>query len=210
WFRGHGRRLATAAADGYAQVWDADTGIPIGQALLHQRPNGLGQGDQIESVDLNQDGTRLITVTVGNEAWLWDVGSSSRIGERKAGVPSARFRPDDEQILLGGNEAAELWDANLKERIARFERDQYESKGFVRKEMFSRDGSLVLTLTDETSGGTAIEIWNTDTRKRVSRINEPSRVQWAEFSPDGTRFVTARSDDTARVWETNTGLRIGP
>jgi WD40 repeat protein len=209
-FSGDSRRLATAAADGYAQVWDTDTGNPIGDALLHQRPNGLGQGDQIESVDLNQDGTRLITVTVGNEAWLWNVGSSKQIGERKAGVPSARFRPDGEQILLGGDETAELWDADLKERIARFELDQHERKGFVYKAMFSRDGSLVLTLTQETSGGTTVEIWNTDTPKRVSWVNEPSRVQWAEFSPDGTHFVTAGSDDAARVWETNTGLRIGP
>ncbi len=35
-------------------------------------------------------------------------------------------------------------------------------------------------------------------------------VQDAEFSPDGTRFVTASADGTARIWDVATGKETGP
>jgi hypothetical protein len=34
-------------------------------------------------------------------------------------------------------------------------------------------------------------------------------VAWAEFSPDGTRLVTASYDGTARLWDARTGAAIG-
>ena len=35
-------------------------------------------------------------------------------------------------------------------------------------------------------------------------------VEWAEFSPDSQRVVSASSDNTARIWEVRTGKPIGP
>jgi WD40 repeat protein/serine/threonine protein kinase len=43
----------------------------------------------------------------------------------------------------------------------------------------------------------------------VTALPHSNRVNWAEYSPDGRRIVTASEDGTAQVWETDTGKAVG-
>lgn len=208
-FSGDSRRFATASSDGYARVWDTETGDAVGDALLHQRTDGLGSGDQIASIDLDRTGSHLVVITLQNEAWLWEIASSKQIGERKPGVNTAKFSPDGQRLLLSGNSGAELWDSQLKQRIAGFERETWQPKLVLHQAIFSPDGNKVLTLGYD-NGTSEIELWDAATYQRRTVIRDPSRVHWVVFNGDGSRLATAGDDDQARVWEAATGLRVGP
>ena len=44
----------------------------------------------------------------------------------------------------------------------------------------------------------------------VTFAGHGSPVRAAAFNPDGTRVVTASSDQTARVWDASTGVPVAP
>ena len=56
--------------------------------------------------------------------------------------------------------------------------------------------------------GTA-RVWNAQTGQPLAEpMKHGDYVASAEFSPDGTRIVTASADGTARVWDAQTGLPL--
>ena len=44
----------------------------------------------------------------------------------------------------------------------------------------------------------------------TARLSHLDHVKWAEFSPDGTRIVTASTDNTACIWDAHTGQAVAP
>jgi WD40 repeat protein len=54
-FSSGGSRVVTASADGTARVWDAATGAPIGDPILHLGP--------VHSAALSPDGARVLTAS---------------------------------------------------------------------------------------------------------------------------------------------------
>jgi WD40 repeat protein len=87
--------------------------------------------------------------------------------------------------------------------IASREREILPSAGPVRTASFSRDGSLVLTSSDD---GTA-RIWQPDGRLiHVLRHRRP--VVAAAFSPDGRSVLTGSGDGTARIWRVSSGSPV--
>ena len=61
-----------------------------------------------------------------------------------------------------------------------------------------------------TSGGNTAQMWESATGKPIGEpLRHEDAVSSANFSPDGTRVVTASNDKTARVWDAATGKPIG-
>lgn len=90
-FSPDGTQVATAAET--VQLWDAQTGQK--RMVL----KGL-QGEQI-AVAFSPDGSRLLTVSLGGNAYLWDVASGKQLfalGSEK-NVYRAVFTPDGQQII---------------------------------------------------------------------------------------------------------------
>jgi WD40 repeat protein len=66
---------------------------------------------------------------------------------------------------------------------------------------FSPDGKKIVT-TDVATG----RVWDAATGAALATLSgHEDSVYPAAFSPDGTRIVTASSDNTARVWDAATG-----
>lgn len=69
----------------------------------------------------------------------------------------------------------------------------------------SKDGGLLAVVSN--SGG--ISLYDTDTwEERVSFDAGEARVRGLEFSPDGSKLMTAATDDFVRVWDTTDGSEL--
>jgi WD40 repeat protein len=67
----------------------------------------------------------------------------------------------------------------------------------------SPDGHLVAT---PSSGG--IAIWNARTGRVVTNLPSQTTTEPAEFNHDGTRVLTTSYDETARMWDTQSGKQL--
>ena len=67
----------------------------------------------------------------------------------------------------------------------------------------SRDG--VMCATTYARGG-AVEIWNTESRRRVAELSGHGNSAWyAAFNADGTKVLTTAKDNVLRVWSLPSG-----
>ena len=66
---------------------------------------------------------------------------------------------------------------------------------------FSPDGRHILTVSREAT----VNILDSETGLRIATVRHRDRIFGARFNQDGSRFVTASADGTARVWGTVDG-----
>src|SRR5262245_55740748 len=84
-------------------LWDAKTGVPIGQPMLH--------GSKVQAVAFSPDGHTILTGSRDNTARLWDARTGAPVGkpmEHGGEVYAVAFSPDGNSILTSGVQAARL------------------------------------------------------------------------------------------------------
>jgi len=116
-----------------------------------------------------------------------------------AGVESAVFSPDGQQVLTASDDhTARLWSIKdghlLAALLGHTDKILYAE--------FSPDGQRIVTASmDHTA-----RVWNADGGgPLVTLRGHTDRLDTAHFSPDGLRVVTASEDHTARVWNSADG-----
>ncbi len=65
-------RLATAAADRTARIWDSETGKPLSPPLRHEQA--------VKCVEFSATGDRLVTAEAGGQVRLWESHTGHAIG----------------------------------------------------------------------------------------------------------------------------------
>jgi serine/threonine protein kinase len=73
--RAIGKTVLTCSHDRTARLWDADTGQPVGQPLVHEHP--------VQSIAFSPDGGHVLTGTLGAKqvaARLWDARTCKPVG----------------------------------------------------------------------------------------------------------------------------------
>ncbi|MFI2425563.1 WD40 repeat domain-containing protein [Streptomyces sp. NPDC018955] len=92
-----GRHLATAGYDGRVLLWNPVAGRPC--RVLP------GDGTAVWSVTMSRDGSRLIAVTMGGSAFLWDTGTGTEVCRLRVDdrLPSCSFHLHDDRVVLGGS-----------------------------------------------------------------------------------------------------------
>jgi WD40 repeat protein len=80
-----------------------------------------------------------------------------------------------------------------------------EHEGRVMAVVFSPDGRLVATASDDKTAG----IWEVSSGKRLTSLEHEGKVKAVAFSPDGRLVATiGLFDKTAEIWEVSTGKRL--
>jgi WD40 repeat protein len=192
------RGAGAAPPIGVVQTWDVDSGDPVDTLRV---PSGALP----YSVDVSDDGSRLVATTSDGETRIWDVESGEIVaelegGNRPLGLPGgakvfgAAFDPKDELVATSDAATAVLWDPTADEVVQRFEGHEGDVSGIG----FSPDGRLLVTGSfDQTA-----RIWDVETgaQLRVLRGHQ-NEVTDAAFDTTGAFVVTAAVDGTARVWD---------
>jgi WD40 repeat protein len=173
---------------GGAQLWDTDSGKPIGNEMKH--------GGAVNDAEFSADGKRVATASDDRTAQVWDAFTGEPIGSplQHAGiVVSAQFSPDPggtyvmTEVKNGLSQGLmQVWDVQTGRRkgapihIANTRAAPY----------FSPDGKMVVT-----SNSVSAQLWDTRTGKPIGEpIGLGEDVYAASFSTDGREIeVTSRT-----------------
>jgi eukaryotic-like serine/threonine-protein kinase len=188
-----GSRLATAAEDRTARIWDAVTGSQLVQ-VTHT--------EAVLGVTFSPDGRLVATASQDKTARIWDAVTGSQllqVAHEKA-VLGVRFSPDGRVLATGVLDGtARILDARTGKQLL-----QVAHTGYVLAVAFSPDGKLLAT------GGFSctVRIWDTATGSQLLQVVHHGAVEEIVFSPDGRLLATASRDGTARVWDAATGSEL--
>ena len=193
-----GRLVLTTSVDRKAQTWDAATGEPMAPPF----------GERVRSAEFSPDGSRIVTANLDGTARVWDAhGRQQAVLEgHEAAVFSARWSPVDGARIVTASldDTARVWDARGVPGPVL----SAGTGGGVFSAAWSPDESLIVTA----SGDGTIQVWDASTGQRLGgTIPLDSQViqQPAEFSPDGSRVVTATGGMTF-LFDWRTGQGLGP
>jgi WD40 repeat protein len=187
--------------EGIAQVWDVNTGKPVGTEIATD--------GWMNHASFSKDGRRIVTAGGSeegdNEVQVWTLATPAEQALRRQ-VQIGR--------LLGSAPLGPLavipW---LHPRWQSYEDiGPLELASHVHEAWFSPDSSRLVTASGqlEDNKGEA-RIWDAFSGKPLGQPLRHGRVvTCARFSPDGRRVLTASHDQTARIWDVNTGDPVTP
>jgi WD40 repeat protein len=189
-----GNRIASATADGTAQLWDSDTGILI---------KNLGNlGGVVNSVAFSANGNRLATGGIDGTIRLWRADNGAAVATLPVGQPvyAVAFSPKgDRMAAASGDGQLTIWDApaGTPRRLANTDHAVIFGIAFDAggNRLASGGANGILRLWDASSGN---QIWQHNV---VDALSPSEKQQWASghpgvitsvaFSPDGRLLASA-------------------
>ncbi|MES2924508.1 MAG: protein kinase [Verrucomicrobiota bacterium] len=198
-FSPDGQRVVTVSKHETVRIWDAATGQPVGEPMLHG-------AYRVTSAHFSPDGRRVVTASYDKSARIWDVDTQHSVGKpmfHGNWVTSAHFSPDGQSIVTASDDyTARIWDVDTGQPVG----EPMRHEDHVVSASFSRDGRRVATASKDRTA----RIWDVDTLQPVGNpMRHENVVINANFSPDGNYVVTASDDHTARIWDAATGQPVG-
>ncbi len=185
------QRLAiTSQYGGHAQLWNIETGAPLGQPFSrsHYAGGASEEDDFLYQAAFSADGLRLATASYYKEARIWEIQTGRllhRLPHTQA-VRSIRYSPDGSKVLTACDDLTiRLWNAQTGEEAS----PPMRHSSYIREACFAPDGRRIVAVT--THGG--VFVWN------LSAINWlPPEVR-EFYSGDG--LASLRLDGPAAVFE---------
>lgn len=109
--------------------------------------------------------------------------------------------PFDGSILTGSmDHSVRLWDLETCRQLQRFE----GHTGWPRAVGISRDGRRIIT-GSRGDGDPSARIWDVALGEELLRLQHSTKVHSVAFSPDVKTVLTGAEDQTARVWDSDSG-----
>jgi WD40 repeat protein len=199
-----GRIALTGSADQTARLWDTATGKEIKRLTGHSYTVG--------AVALSPDSRLALTACAEEQtAWLWDVATGRKIREfagHTYPVTAVAFSPDGKIAMTGSSDnTARLWDATTGKEVRRLEghSEPIMSAGFLADNQIALIGhGNVAEVTDRVPW-----LWNATSNNGIIRFNgHAGWIPSVKVSADGQRLLTGSYDQTARLWDAETGKEI--
>jgi WD40 repeat protein len=209
-----GKWLLTGSSDHTVKLFDLATGIEVRQfaafggivwAVAFSPDGRLAAACGHDRSELSADGSGIVLV--------WDAGSGRELRrfDARGLLLTLAFTPDGRRLLLGGSDYLRVWDLETAELLALFNlKSSVMSGETVLSLAVSPDGRFALCGSRTHEGARLIDLGQGDCVRRF----RGGRRAWlfvlvpVAFSPDGRRVLTGSHDQTARVWDVDTGKQL--
>ena len=190
------RHVVSVADNGYARIWDVETGDEI-KVLEHRSPNGSPR--RTYDGQFSPDGRLLVTAGFDDLAHVWDIESEEEIytyAGHGADIFSVAFVGDGRVISAGYNDPwLRVWNPDDPE-----DEDKFHVVGSQRVTSHP-DGRWVAVASQTHNDVTLLDLL---TGRSLSLLGHQQPTYRATFSPDGTRLVVSSADRMVSVWKIGT------
>ena len=198
-----GRVCAVAfAAGGEELLSTSNEVVHVWSARGGRRTTLAGHTGSVWAVAVAPDGSRAVSGSADNTAYVWDLASGRRLltlQGHTGWVTAVAYSPNAECIATGSTDnTCQLWDPSTGRRL-RTLRGHTRSVTAV---AFSHNGRVLATASAD---GTA-RLWDLESGKDVRALNgHRDSVTSVAFTPDSRRVVTGSVDGSCRVWDAASG-----
>jgi WD40 repeat protein len=195
-----GKRIVTASQDGTARIWNATSGLPVGEPLRHR--------GAVFSAVFSRDGSRVLTGSFDGTVRIWraEDGAPLRRIDINRPVLEAAFTSDGDHVVVTTLEVpeapmaerpffrttTEIWDDQTGERLDASNPEALQDVKFLQLAnhvvVGNKDGSIRLS---GALGEDPVAVLPGH-RGSIKRI---------VTSPSGERLATVSADGSIRVWK---------
>jgi WD40 repeat protein len=196
-FSPDGRAILSASGDGTACLLDARTSGLILPPFKH--------GGPVAEATFDPSGQLVATAAADATARIFSVETGQMLHSLAHGdnVHSLALSRDGQRLATASeDESVRVWNVSSGDL-----EHSFKARGAARLVRFSFDGRwLAATVQNSESGGWEVQCWDARSgRALANRLLHQNRLYTLEFSPDSRRLVTATANNTARVWQVETG-----
>lgn len=206
-----GSHIYVASTDHTVSRIDAVTGDEDESSILKHSAS-------VTAMSLSEDGRQLLTVSLldtdllnpGSTVSLWDTQSGEQLksfDSESFAINDISFTPaGDHAILVTTENVVRVLDLRATEATPQNWKvllDFQKLGGLVWAATFTDDGNSILTV-----GGSEAHIWDAVTLRKEISFSPHGAVAAADFSPSGEFIVTGSWDNSAKIWNVQTGQAV--
>ncbi len=208
------RRAVTVSQAGPSWLWEIRPPATLALILHHSTT--------VSRARFSFDGRRVISAS-STKAFLWDADTGQSLGRALDHFDAVRGLNVEQEIYdidvspMDGRVVTASEDGNifvrdgltgetLEPRLANYSQDRgpIRRRDAVTMIRFSPDGSQLVT------AGENAKLWDIRSGRMLRALRHSAAVNCVQFSRDGRKIVTASADQTAVVWDANTGQPLTP
>lgn len=207
-FLPEGNRALTASGDNTVSQWDVATGKEIVDAIL-KHP------DSVLTIAVVPGGQRVVTACADKLIRVWDITTAkvlNTFGPFEELIHAIDISDDGAKLLVSQAESrvVRMWELETGREIQSPAVggslspliDLKRTGGLLWAANFA-PGDAVLTI-----GGNDARLWDLKTGRERMTFSPHGAVASARFSPDNTLIVTGSWDNSARIWNAETGQAV--
>lgn len=188
-FSPDGRYLLSAADDGTARLWEAQSGTPLRVFA--------GHAHQVWHARFSPDANTMVTASLDRTARIWEVqtGTLLKVLQGHEGeLYFAAFNHAGDKIVTASlDKTLRLWDAQTG-RLLHILRGHTAA---VMNADFSPDDELLISASRDYTA----RLWSVASGELLQVLSgHADDLNHAIFHPDGKHIVTDAEDGTARLW----------
>jgi len=170
------------------------------RACLHETAILRGHKDRVVNVAFSPDGKQLATCSNDSSIIIWDALSGKQLftflGHHDK-VACVSFSPDGGKIASAGCVyTIRIWDTKTGDvlDVLNVPDPQVNAVGF------SHDGMQLFYAGSET-----LQIINLSNNEKTELIGHQGTIDYAEYSHDGSKIISASDDGSIRIWNARNG-----
>jgi WD40 repeat protein len=197
----NGKIVASGGGDRNMRLWDVETRKIVLEWTRYTA---------VYALCWSADGERVVSGSSDGTARIWDVNSGGApvqpvliIRTGHDWVRAVVYSPDSSKLATGGNweDAVEIWDANTGKRL-----NTLKHHNWVLSLAWTSDGKKLI------SGSYGlITIFDTATWQQIATLKgHTNYVTAISLSSNNRLLASASNDGTARLWNLDTNLPVGP